>query len=199
MGPVVRPWRTRRVALAALFAGIVAIAAACGGSEETTDSEATPVTTVASTSTAAPAPTTTTPQSAPAPDLAGTQWTVVRYALPDGAMTNLWPGSEITLAFADDGTVSGTGGCNDFAATYAVEGPYDEFNDGVRDPGDGQAISIASIVVGDEVCDDPTFVMEQEAEFIDALAATGRWVIVRGDLSLRTPDGLFLATAEPVS
>ena len=39
--------------------------------------------------------------------------------------------------------------------------------------------------------------MDQESEFLSALESSGRWLIARGNLSLRDSEGFFLVEAEP--
>ena len=186
------------VALAAL------VLAACSGdssdSGSDSGSDTTSDTTAATTTTTAAdsGGDTTAPSGAAAPDLGGTSWNVVLYQLESGSMTNLWPGTEITLAFGTDGTFSGNAGCNDYSGTFETEGGYDEFEEGIRDENDGEAIALESLSFTEMACTSPNNVMEQEAEYIAALQGVGRWVIAREALSLRTPDGFFLIEGEPI-
>lgn len=169
------------------------VLAACGG-EEAADVTTTP--SVATTSTTTESGPNTTQPDAVAPDLIGTSWIVVTYSLP-ASMTNPWPGTELTLRFGDDGTVSGSTGCNEYSAMFEVEGPYDEFVEGQRDENDGQVILFGGLTMTERACEESNF-MEQEAEFVDLLERAGRWFIGRGNLFLRTADGSFLIEAEPI-
>ena len=182
----------RRAGMAAIAATLVLTA--CGGGEAADDTTTT--TTTASTSTIADPGAGTTQPDAVVPELVGTSWRVVLYAIP-GSMTNRWPGTELTARFGDDGMVSGSTGCNEYGATFAVEGPYDEFVEGQRDADDGQVIRFGPFTRTERACADSDH-MDQEAEFVDALEQVGRWVIARGNLNLRTPDGSFLVEAEPI-
>lgn len=170
--------------LVSLFAVLAIVVAACGS-----DDSETATTTTAAANTTAPAttsaPETTAPPGAEAPDLNGTEWVLVFYLLPDGAITNPWPGSEITASFGDDGTVSGSTGCNEYSATFDVSGPYDPFEDGVRDENDGQAVSISLLGVTERACEEQNW-MEQEGEFLDNLTGTDHWFTARGTLRLRS-------------
>jgi heat shock protein HslJ len=130
-----------------------------------------------------------------APALAGTNWNVTLY-LDNGAMTQLWPGTEITLSFGEDGTISGSGGCNGYTGTFDVRGPYDPFEDGIRDENDGQAIAIEVTSVTEKACTSPGGIMDQESEYLNALETSARWLIARGNLLLRTGGGFFLIEAE---
>ncbi len=127
----------------------------------------------------------TEPATVDAPELAGTSWVVANYSLPSGALTNPWPGSELTLKFGTDGTVTGSTGCNEFEGPYQVEGSYDPFEEGVRDDNDGQAITIGPLAVTERACAEQTW-MEQEGEYLANLNAGGRWFIARGQLILRS-------------
>src|SRR5262245_64000629 len=53
---------------------------------------------------------------AAAPELVGTAWALGD--LPGQVLNDVRP----TIAFSGDGTVSGSGGCNDFSGNYTVDG-----------------------------------------------------------------------------
>lgn len=188
-----------------LVAAAALVLAACSsdepagtGSDATSATTSATTTTSAATTTADPGSDTTVPAGGDAPDLGDTNWNVTLYQLESGSMTNLWPGTEITLAFADDGAFSGNAGCNNYSGAFEVEGGYDEFEEGIRDENDGQAIRFDSLSWTEMACTSPNNVMEQELEYLTALGNVGRWVIARGNLSLRTADGFFLVEAEPI-
>jgi len=69
---------------------------------------------------------------------------VVDYRLPDGAITNVWQ-TEVTISFSTDGIVTGSAGCNGYQGTWSVSGAWDEFDEGVPDPNDGQELSLDSL------------------------------------------------------
>ncbi|MFV1991158.1 MAG: META domain-containing protein [Acidimicrobiales bacterium] len=181
---------------------IALIAAACGDSGLPEQSFPDPAPQDPTASTPLPAAPDTAPSpasqsAAPAPELAGTSWFVEFLEIETG-MTNPWPGTELTLEFFGDGTVSGSAGCNTFSGPFVVSGPYDEFEEGVRDPNDGQAMTLGPFEATEMVCSAPKNVMEQEVEYFTALDQVGRWVIARGDLSLRKADGLFALSFLPM-
>jgi len=170
--------------------------AACGGGDAL-DTIVTP--TPNATTTTAPdsgAGTVTHPGSA-APELTGTSWRVTTYRLPTGSLTNPWPGTELTLRFGDDGTLSGSTGCNDYSGIFEVEGPYDEFVEGVRDENDGQAIRFGALTLTEKACTKASYA-EQEAELVELVESARRWFVSRGNLILRTADGSLLIEAQPV-
>jgi heat shock protein HslJ len=174
------------------------VLAACGeGSDAgaTPSSDAETSSTSATSDTAAPDTTSAVPPSQ-APDLVGTDWSVTEYVLESGSLTNLWPDTEITLSFEGQDTFAGFSGCNNYLGRFEVAGPYDEFEDGTRDPNDGQAIRITDLAYTEKACSSPNNVMTQETEYFAALQQAGRWVVVRGSLSLRTEDGFALILAD---
>lgn len=117
--------------------------------------------------------------AAPAVSLAGTSWTVTGYNTGAEAVINVAEGSELTLEFGDDGTVSGSGGVN----TYS--GPYEYDDDGT--------ISIGPLgqtqMAGDEA------LMEQEARFFAALESSAAWDVFNGVLSLRDAENAMQVSA----
>ena len=184
---------TRR--LSAFLFVLALVGAACGGDEaDPTTTTGDAATTAAPTTSSAPD--TTEAPGVEAPDLDGTEWVLAFYLLPDGAITNPWPGSEITARFDDAATISGSTGCNEYSADFSVSGPYDEFEDGVRDENDGQAVSISLTGVTERACEEQNW-MEQEGEFLDNLTGTTHWFIARGTLRLRS-DTTYLEF-EPIS
>ncbi len=195
----VRPGGARFI----LAIAVLAIAlAACGGSDSSDgDSDATDSTTTTLSGNG------TTPTTADdsgsafvAPVLAGTSWNVVLYELPTGGMTNLWPGTEITLSFSDDGTLSGFSGCNTYTGTHEVDGPYNEESDPFYDDLQGQAIRVSSLSWTERACTGPNNVMEQEGEFLSALGSAANWLINgESSLVLQGADGFFLLEAEPAT
>jgi len=81
------------------------------------------------------------------------------------------------LAFAADGTVSGTGGCNRIAGSYTLA---------------GETIGFGQMISSMMACE--PLVSEQEARFLRALAAAKRWRITpAGRLELLGAEGAALA------
>lgn len=111
--------------------------------------------------------------------LTGTEWLATSYNNGRGAVTSLVIGSEITATFADDGTLSGSAGCNRYTATYTL---------------DGEQISITPLAATMMFCEQPEGVMEQETEFIAALGMANTYSIEGDRLELRTADGALVAS-----
>lgn len=109
----------------------------------------------------------------PQPDeLAGTSWRVIAFNNGKQAVTSVRNGTTLGIAFAADGRVSGSAGCNQYVTTYQSS---------------GTALTFGPAGATRRMCADPD-VMEQERLFLQALGtvATSRR---EGDrLELRTVD-----------
>jgi heat shock protein HslJ len=178
------------------------VASACGGSdtgssttEFTGDTSGGHTAPTSTSTTAPPVVTTTTVLAVDAPELGGTDWIITDYELPDGSLTNVWK-TEVTISFAADGTVSGSAGCNDYQGSWSVSGAWNEFEQGVPDPEDGQVLTLSDLSWTEMACDDED-IMIQESEILDHLLNAGRWVLIRGDFHLRDAEGSYLFEAEP--
>lgn len=111
--------------------------------------------------------------------LAGTSWRVTAYNNGKQAVVSTLTGTHLSMAFSNDGRVSGSAGCNTF------NGPY---------TADGAKLSFGPAATTRRMCARPEGVMEQEQRFLAALrtVATARF---EGDrLELRTADGALAAT-----
>lgn len=82
-------------------------------------------------------------------------------------------GVEVTLAFGDDGSLSGFGGCNRLFGDYTSA--------------DGE-ISFGLVGSTRTACASPEGVMEQEAAFIAALSTAATFTIEGDKLAMRTAD-----------
>ncbi len=111
--------------------------------------------------------------------LIGTLWQATSYNNGRGGVTSLVIGTEINATFAEDGTLSGSAGCNNYIATYTAE---------------GEQISITPVATTMMMCPEPEGVMEQEAEYIAALATAATYSIQSSQLELRTADGALVAS-----
>ncbi|MCX7893176.1 MAG: META domain-containing protein [Burkholderiales bacterium] len=112
--------------------------------------------------------------------LAGTSWRVTAYNNGRQAVVGAKDGTALTIAFSEDGRVSGSAGCNSFSATFKQA---------------GAKLSIGPAAATRKMCAAPAGVMEQEREFLKALetVATAR---AEGDrLELRTADDALAVMA----
>jgi len=113
--------------------------------------------------------------------LPGTSWNVTSYNNGKGGVTTLVEGSQLTLEFGDDGTVSGSAGVNTFNGPCTV---------------DGDAIEIGPLATT-KMAGDPEL-MEQEQAYLKALEASTRWNVASGKLELRDADGAAMVFADGV-
>jgi heat shock protein HslJ len=189
---------------------IALIATACGGADTTDQATSTPPTYVAAAATPTSTPPTTlapvvtsppstVPQGTPAPKLAGTEWNVTIHQIGTDfteGLTNIWK-TEVTIAFAADGTVSGTTGCNTYQGTWEPEGPYLEWEDRGPDGNYGQAIKLDGLTWTELTCDSED-IMVQEAELIALLQLAGRWRIYESEFTLHDEVSRELFYADPL-
>jgi heat shock protein HslJ len=108
--------------------------------------------------------------------LPGSKWTVT-----EALSAPIIAGSTVTLTFPADGTVAGNTGVNNFNGFATVSGSNVKFEKlrSTRRAGSPQ-------------------LMEQEARFNRALAATAQFQIAPdGGLTLKDPDGVIVLRAQP--
>ena len=120
-------------------------------------------------------------------DLAGSAWSAVNYNNGREAVVGLLADTTLTVAFGDDGSISGSAGCNNFRGGYTV---------------DGATIAIGPLATTRMMCPTPEGVMEQEAAFIAALESAATYRIDGDRLDLRTADDALAAVlvrAEPAA
>ncbi len=98
-----------------------------------------------------------------------TGWVLESYG-PSGNETSLVPRTKISLYFEEDGSISGWTGCSTYWADYEV--------------GDDDSLSITQNVSGQEFCDGPADVVDQEAAYIQALGDVSSVVVGTGTLVL---------------
>ena len=106
--------------------------------------------------------------------LTGTVWSATGVNNGKQAVVSLVAGTEITAVFAEDGTLSGSAGCNNYTTTYTV---------------DGDNITIGMGASTMMFCAEPEGVMDQEAQYLAALETAATYTITGDKLELRTADG----------
>lgn len=110
--------------------------------------------------------------SQPAPNpLSGTNWEVVNVNNGRDAVISVLDGTRLTMQFGADGQVTGNAGCNDYFATYLVE---------------GNRLTIQAPGATSQLCSEPEGVMEQEAAFLSMLNAAATFQISGARLEIRT-------------
>ena len=118
-------------------------------------------------------------------DLAGSAWDVTNYNNGREAVVSVLADTVLTVAVGDDGSISGSAGCNNFRGGYTV---------------DGNLIAIGPLATTRMMCPTPEGVMEQEAEFVAALESSATYRIDGNQLELRTADdalAVWMVRAEP--
>jgi heat shock protein HslJ len=124
--------------------------------------------------------------------LEGTKGTLVAFleerAVEDMATPLLMPadvlaGTEVIATF-EDGTVSGSTGCNSYGGGYTL---------------DGSAIAIGPVAVTEMACLDPAGVMEQEQRYLSFLGDVTGYSVVGEQLWLETDGGRALVFMLDVS
>jgi heat shock protein HslJ len=112
-------------------------------------------------------------------ELAGTSWEVTGYNNGKQAVVSALAGTALTLEFRD-GELGGSAGCNTYTSTYeTAEG----------------AITVGPAAATRMACAEPAGVMEQEAQFLQALATAATYRVEGDTLELRTADGALAVTA----
>lgn len=112
-------------------------------------------------------------------DLSGTAWEATGYNNGKQAVVSVLTGTTLTAQFAADGTISGSGGCNNFGGTYATA---------------DNKIEISQLISTMMACMTPEGVMEQEAQYLAALQTAATYRVDGSKLELRTADGAMAAT-----
>jgi heat shock protein HslJ len=109
----------------------------------------------------------------PPQTLAGSSWVVTSYNNGNQAVVGVIEGTEMTAVFGEDGTLSGSGGCNTYTTTYeATE----------------NTITIGPAASTMMFCESPEGVMDQEAQYLAALATAATYQIDGDTLAMRTAD-----------
>jgi len=104
--------------------------------------------------------------------LEGATWEVVALNNGRGAVTGLNAGTSLTMVFAEDGRVSGSGGCNQYTATWTRDGSTLRFS---------PAASTRRMCPGEGV-------MEQEQAFFTAMQSVATMRLEGEQLEMRTAD-----------
>lgn len=111
--------------------------------------------------------------------LAGTSWRASGYNNGKQAVVAVLAGTGLTMAFSTDGKVSGSAGCNGFTAPYS---------------GEGQTLALGLVAATRKICATPDWVMEQEQQFLQALATVASARFEGRRLELRTAAGALAVT-----
>ncbi len=102
--------------------------------------------------------------------LAGVAWRLAWY----GGGSSPLDGTQISLAFGADGTLTGIAGCNDYFADYQI---------------DGNHLVIGDVAHTEMACMEPDGVMAQETDYLEAIRQVDGFVTTLTGLELLDPDG----------
>jgi heat shock protein HslJ len=111
--------------------------------------------------------------------LEGTSWQVMSFNNGKGGVTSLIIGTEISANFGEDGQLTGNSGCNSYFAEYET---------------DGDNISIGPAGSTEMACLEPEGVMEQEQQYLAALATAATYKLEGLNMEMRTSEGSLVAT-----
>jgi heat shock protein HslJ len=118
------------------------------------------------------------------PSLTGTVWEATGYNNGKQAVVSLIIGTEITAVFGEDGTLSGSAGCNNYQAGYEAEAGAS---------GAEGTISIDPAATTRKACPEPEGIMDQESLYLAALEMADVYRIDGDRLQLRTSQGSLVA------
>jgi heat shock protein HslJ len=119
-------------------------------------------------------------RAAAAPGLIGTLWVATGINNGHGAVVSslALEAARVTAAFADDGRITGFGGCNGFGGSYTR---------------DGDSMQIGPVTATRKACIDPEGIGELEGWYFAALERVATWSIREDRLQLRDRDGALQA------
>jgi heat shock protein HslJ len=120
----------------------------------------------------------------PATSLVGTAWEVMRYNNGTGGYTSVLLGTEVTAMFSEDGSLTGSAGCNNYTTSYQVD-------DASASSG---AISIGPAATTRMMCAEPEGNMEQETRYLTALQSAATYQIEGDQLEMRDAEGTRMVT-----
>ena len=115
-------------------------------------------------------------RAAPAPGLVGTTWVATGVNNGRGVVVSsvTLEAARVTATFADDGRLTGFGGCNGFGGSYGL---------------DGGSMRIGPLTATRKACIEPEGVGELESWYFTALERVATWSIREDRLQLRDGDG----------
>ena len=109
--------------------------------------------------------------------LTGTKWRLNGYNNGKGGFVSVLLNTEITAVFGDDGSLTGSAGCNNYTASYEV---------------DGKTISLVPLGVTPVLCAESAGIMEQESAYLAALESAATHQMTGNSLEARNSNGLRL-------
>jgi len=107
-------------------------------------------------------------------NLTETIWNLENFNIGGDAIAPVLDGTEITAIFSDDGTISGSAGCNNYSGSYLV---------------DGEQISIELGPLTMMFCEKPEGTMDQETAYLQALGSVASFRILGDELVMQNEAG----------
>ncbi|MCD6287019.1 MAG: META domain-containing protein [Anaerolineae bacterium] len=114
--------------------------------------------------------------------LEGTVWHLTGYNTGN-AISSLILDTEITATLTD-GQIEGSAGCNGYFASYTLDGPH---------------IEMGPVANTEMYCMEPEGVMDQEMDYLVALATAAMYDIDRDTLTILNAEGMRLLTYSAIS
>jgi heat shock protein HslJ len=96
------------------------------------------------------------------PQLLGSSWNLAYYVNSTGVYSPVISGTNVTATFGTNGQMSGSAGCNQYAATWSVN---------------GNAITISTPTSTLVFCAEPPGLMDQESAYLADLPMAKSWTI----------------------
>jgi len=106
--------------------------------------------------------------------LAGTPWVLKSLASGKDAVTSVMAGTRIDAVFTENGTVSGSCGCNQYFASYTAA---------------GSSLTLGPVGSTKKYCGEPAGIMGQEQAFLSLLSRAGGYKIEGDQLELVDTEG----------
>jgi heat shock protein HslJ len=117
--------------------------------------------------------------------LVGTDWEVLWYNNGTGGYTSVLLGTEITALFGEDGSLTGTAGCNSYSTSFELGGG------GSAAQG---SISFGPAVTTRMFCAEPEGTMDQESAYLKALESATTYEIKGQELEFKDSEGTRMVT-----
>lgn len=102
------------------------------------------------------------------------RWVLESYSTPGGGLQTPLPGTELTARFGTDGSLSGSGGCNNYSGRFMA---FD------------QTLRMTNLTSSKALCNEPAGVMEQEGTFLNVMNQASKMTISAGQLVVFDSNG----------
>ncbi len=121
-------------------------------------------------------------QAVDATTVSDATWIVTSYNNGRQAAVSPLLGTELTIELGEEGSVTGSAGCNRYFGAFTT---------------DGAAVTVGPLATTRAYCPEPAGIMEQEQEFLAALQAAATFSIQNDLLDMRMADGAIAVMAVP--